>query len=435
MAFYKHTDKRNGDGLAITDWNNLSSALAGSSGLTLAAANPADVVGIGTSAPDATLGVRLDVAGLIKSRGLRFDAGVDAHVDLDGALYRHGGQCYLTVDDHLYVRRSGGGPGAAGGRFHFNTTEGRLGVGGAPPLAALTIAGGGKSSGPDANMHITSECILFGGSNNGKQIDSAQISAGKHDSGQSLCIVGMGATTDARKVKIWAEGGLTINGPVTATRFTGDGSGLTNLPVTLSNLGQAGGKFHFNTAEGRLGVGGVSPSAPLTIAGVGKVREPDANMHITSDCILFGGANAGKQVDSAQISAGRHDEGQSLCIVGMGATYDTRQVKIWAEGGLLIAGKLKNHAGAALIQHRTFHGVGSRSGGKDTGVLVSDWAACIAGFDAGHGDLLEDGGGADLLKCYLTESGGRWKIVCNVRTHGETAWTVHVLFISKQLCF
>ena len=55
MGFYtNNTDKKSGDGLAITEWNDLSNAVAGNSGLTLAL-NSADKVGIGTNQPTAKL--------------------------------------------------------------------------------------------------------------------------------------------------------------------------------------------------------------------------------------------------------------------------------------------------------------------------------------------------------------------------------------------
>jgi hypothetical protein len=55
--------------------------------------------------------------------GLSFDGAV-GHIDKDGALYRNSdGQVYLTVDDHLYIRRSGTGNSWAA---HFDTNSGHL---------------------------------------------------------------------------------------------------------------------------------------------------------------------------------------------------------------------------------------------------------------------------------------------------------------------
>lgn len=65
MALYKkQADKKSGDGLALTEWNDLSSAVAGDAGLTLAI-NPNDKIGIGVSNPTA----KLDIVGDIKANG------------------------------------------------------------------------------------------------------------------------------------------------------------------------------------------------------------------------------------------------------------------------------------------------------------------------------------------------------------------------------
>jgi hypothetical protein len=93
-------------------------------------------------------------------------------------------------------------------------------------------------------------------------------------------------------------------------------------------------------ASGFVGIGTNSPESPLTITGdLGKQNNPNAAMHLSAGCILFGGKNDGKQVDSAQISAGKHID-NSLCIVGMAAdkTSASRKIDMWAEGGLTIRG-------------------------------------------------------------------------------------------------
>ena len=53
--FYEHmNDKQSGHGLAITDWNKLSNAVAGNQGLHLAL-DATNNVGIGTTSPSAKL--------------------------------------------------------------------------------------------------------------------------------------------------------------------------------------------------------------------------------------------------------------------------------------------------------------------------------------------------------------------------------------------
>lgn len=36
--------------------------------------------------------------------GIRVDGGTNTHINVDGAFYRYNGQCYITMDDNLYIR-------------------------------------------------------------------------------------------------------------------------------------------------------------------------------------------------------------------------------------------------------------------------------------------------------------------------------------------
>jgi hypothetical protein len=55
MSIYEHkADKKSGDGLSLTEWNDLSNAVAGNSGLTLAIASK-DKIGIGAGTPGSKL--------------------------------------------------------------------------------------------------------------------------------------------------------------------------------------------------------------------------------------------------------------------------------------------------------------------------------------------------------------------------------------------
>lgn len=91
-----------------------------------------------------------------------------------------------------------------------------------------------------------------------------------------------------------------------------------------------------------VGIGTNEPSAPLSIeTEEGKEENPDKAMHITNDCILFGGKNSGKQLNSASISAGKFSP-NSLNIVGMSSKTSAtdRKVNVWAEGGFVIYGNV-----------------------------------------------------------------------------------------------
>lgn len=66
---------------------------------------------------------------------------------------------------------------------------------------------------PKGHTVVSANGIQFGGNNNDRQKDSAQISAGIHKA-DSLNIVGMSTKKDAntRKVTMWAEGGFDLKG-------------------------------------------------------------------------------------------------------------------------------------------------------------------------------------------------------------------------------
>ncbi len=159
-----------------------------------------------------------------------------------------------------------------------------------------------------------------------------------------------------------------ITGSLMAKGNTKFGSDLTQYGAGAGGIFFAsnGGHMFFNISPGSSGKGtdvewgtpkllikrnghvGISttPAAPLSISGDGKENYPDETMHITNDCILLGGNNAGKHHDSAQISAGKHKP-NSLNIVGMssGTSGTDRRVDFWAEGGLNVRGPLVLHNG------------------------------------------------------------------------------------------
>jgi len=80
---------------------------------------------------------------------------------------------------------------------------------------------------PTTNTRINNKGIQFGGTNNGADTNSAQISAGLHAT-DSLCIVGMGKTAAARKIDMWAEDKLTLNGNMHITGNTHLNGSLTS---------------------------------------------------------------------------------------------------------------------------------------------------------------------------------------------------------------
>ena len=174
--------------------------------------NAAGNVGIGITGPSNTQGWHrvLDVHGnhhakmLITTKTGGVKTGIFSHYNWGGAVGKIG-----TESNHDLRLMAGYGKDKL-----TIKTNGCIGINTTAPAAPLSIAGNGKERTPDANMHITNDCILFGGRNNKKQTDSAQISAGLH-AANSLCIVGMASSTShrTRKVNMWAEAGFQLNGP------------------------------------------------------------------------------------------------------------------------------------------------------------------------------------------------------------------------------
>lgn len=87
-----------------------------------------------------------------------------------------------------------------------------------------------------------------------------------------LDIVGAGTAANNRKITMFAEGGLTINGPVTATSFTGSGAGLTGVAKPTAEghlrLGDTGlgGTAGWGSAAILSGAPGGDNSDPLWLA-------------------------------------------------------------------------------------------------------------------------------------------------------------------------
>ncbi len=120
-------------------------------------------------------------------------------------------------------------------------------------------------------------------------------------------------------------------------------------------------------SEGNLGIGTKEPKSTLTIANKeGKEEDPDADMHITANSILFGGHNSGKYAHSAHISAGLHVS-NSLNIVGMSSdkSSNSRKIDMWAEGGMTIRGQVNITDGLKPDYDSNWHHITDTKGNKE----------------------------------------------------------------------
>ncbi len=133
---------------------------------------------------------------------------------------------------------------------------------------------------PKTATTISNNAIQFGGVNNDREINSAQISIDVHER-NSLCIVGMstGKNVQTRKINMWAEGGCTLNGRLTVSgagsfgtlSVTGDGT-IGSLSVT--GAGSFGGALTVTgpgTIRGDLTVNG-SIKGALTFDGTANFK-------------------------------------------------------------------------------------------------------------------------------------------------------------------
>ena len=140
----------------------------------------------------------------------------------------------------------------------------------------------------------------------------------------------------------------TLSQTVTATAFVGDGSGLTGLPTTLTDLGLDNHDDITVDGSGNVGIGTDSPSANLEIKPAGA----DGSLKITSD------ANSGHNVvitqgyntyitasDNLYMGVGGTADDLSIVggNVGVGTTSPTTKLDI--DGGLYITG-FNNPAGS-----------------------------------------------------------------------------------------
>lgn len=210
----------------------------------------------------------LDVDGIVNAKALRFVDESDAHINVDGALYRIGGQAFLTVDDNFYIRdNSGGSP------FRFETENQFFSV--------------------DGNIHMKGngwKYLMMDG-------DASTKTFGLHYGGDSSNEVRFGRLSDnfggweatVVRFDLDAPGhSLVLNesGTLTATAFVGDGSGLTNLPngvvapPTCNGANNAlqwdGSNWVCATISGGGGGGG-------TVALIGGTHDSD-------DCVAEGGS-------------------------------------------------------------------------------------------------------------------------------------------------
>ena len=107
---------------------------------------------------------------------------------------------------------------------------------------------------PTSNMKISASGIIFGGNNNGRETNSAQISAGYHQA-NSLNLVGMSSGTGSsdRRIDMWVEGGLHLLGsmlPKANSTYNLGSSSMRWNTVFTSDLSMSNGIGDYTIVEG-----------------------------------------------------------------------------------------------------------------------------------------------------------------------------------------
>lgn len=157
-----------------------------------------------------------DVQGALNVNGVLRLGNDIAHPDnTDGAIYRADGQLQIAADDFVRLR---------------HTTSKETGI------QFDTRQGNGDIRGPNGQLKLSRQGIMFGGPNNGRDENSAQISAGMHVP-NSLNIIGMSSGKGAgdRRVDMWAEGGFNLYAP--------------HVNLNANATVQSAGRIHVNGGE------------------------------------------------------------------------------------------------------------------------------------------------------------------------------------------
>lgn len=309
--------------------------------------------------------------------------------------------------------------------------------------------------------------LEFGANAAGKQSDAGRIGYQLYD--DALDIVGAGTTGLNRKVKIFAEGGLTVGGPVSATSFSGshlgDGSGLTgvakldantftgyqevqnDLRVGNANLAAgsggwgnalvfsgarafAGGAFggdnsdplwmaRFNTAanssELRTVIGDDPGSADDrfvigTMQGSGNYSQSATWAPYfafkANGVMEFTKPGVTKEASAGTMGYQLYSDG--FDIVGAGTTGGNRKIRLWTEGGLQVTGSVNVSTGNG----DTFRVVGDafqlfHASDKNQYLQMWRYSGGVAIYAAGGGF---GNGGGQYARQITWDGDGNWDV-------------------------
>ena len=247
------------------------------------------------------------------------------------------GRLHMVCTEQIYI---GAKAGVTIGKHDPEGWTGVLNVDNRIDIANKVRLGTTNPQAPNALTCISDRGIQFGGANDGRQVDSAQISVGLHTP-DTLAIVGMSTGTDAqtRKIGMWAEGGCNIYGTLSVNR---------NLNV--SGSAWMGSRLHL-TESSDVGA---------------------------SICLINPAKGSNNQIVN------------NWTIFNMTGSY-TNALKFWRYGGGLESGVAFNNIGPAF----TMHDNGDATCAREfrctklyTGNIEVDWSIVAQGPIKGQGSWL-----------------------------------------------
>lgn len=230
-----------------------------------------------------------------------------------------------------------------------------------------------------------------------------------------------------------------VDNSVTQGMLTDSSVGTAKIAVGAVNSSRIGDG---SIAEVDLGTGVVSPrvledgsvnsakildgSVALVDLGGNSVNSSKiVDLSVASGDIADGAIVGAKILNGAVGSTKIADGAVSTDKIAGGAVTGSR-----IADGTIADGKLAS----SIFRSRVYKKFDTLINGQlNTGESSSFWYPVLAGYDMGHGDLAEGGGGA-LGGIWFYEAGGTWWVQGFMRTHNDHADPqVRVLFIQRRL--
>lgn len=340
-------------------------------------------VGVNREAVDPGLQLQVEGAGAV-TQDVR--VAVDARVGGGASVGRNARVTLATTVGGGLIANAGAQLGGAT-VGHAITVNGDVSVG-----ADLSVSGqltvDGSLIGP---QELRSAKIWIGHGVAGRYRHNGRLQYGV-ENGTALGIIGGGTTAGSRKIKMWAEGGATVDGPVTVGDVAGDSISGSSLRTTGTL-----------TVGGALQASGAA-TASSTLDLTGKATFRGALIVGQTGTTGYKGVPAGSNslIVNGQLAAGG-SAGSAIFSLGVGqvppanaeGTLTTRSLAVNAEA--VDNGRVFQAAGAARFQDHLSVGGGVAVGGR---LSVAQWSAAGIAFP---NDPF--GGSGDRASLYLSRYG------------------------------